>query len=211
MSAGGISRRRFTAAMLTSTVAGTSMAQVLAQEVPGQPATETAAAGILHSQVRPADWRKLLLQGARGILARRDGLAEMVPYLNQDNTINPKGYTRLCYMLRDVKAERMVTIDLDLLDVLCGIQRWAAYNGVSTVINITSGFRSDETNHATEGAAKNSLHRLGRATDFYIPGMSANKLGAMAKIFNDGGGVGLYLSRGFVHVDSGPARTWRGK
>lgn len=211
MNADVITRRRFTAAMLAGAVAGTPMAKVLAQDAPGQPSAEAPTHDNRQPMAKPADWRHLLLRGRRGIYARRDGAAEMVPYLNQDNTVNVAGYSRLCYLLRDVRAERMVTIDLELLDVLCGIQRWAAYNGVSTVINITSGFRTDKTNETTEGAAKNSLHRLGRATDFHIPGLSANKLGAMARIFNDAGGTGIYVNRNFVHADTGPARIWRGR
>lgn len=154
------------------------------------------------------DWRAYLLQGERSILMRRGGAAQTVRYCTKDGLLDMAGYQEACMLLRDVKAGKMMAMDPRLLDVLCGMQRWMDYNGRSSVIEITSGFRTLATNGASEGAAKNSMHLVGKAADIVIPGVSSAVLGAMAKQFNGAGGVGIYLNRGFVHVDTGAARIW---
>ena len=57
-----------------------------------------------------------------------------------------------------------------LLDILCGLQRWGEFNGRSSTILLTSGFRTAATNGATEGAALNSMHMYGRAADIVLEG-----------------------------------------
>jgi uncharacterized protein YcbK (DUF882 family) len=59
----------------------------------------------------------------------------------------------------------------------------------------------------TEGAAKNSLHMLGRAVDIRVPGMTPELVARMGLYFK--AGVGLYDSKNFIHVDSGWPRFWR--
>ncbi|EPZ4330930.1 YcbK family protein, partial [Pseudomonas aeruginosa] len=49
----------------------------------------------------------------------------------------------------------------------------------------------------------------GRAADIHIPGMSTQVLANMGKMIAVGG-VGLYPSRGFIHVDTGSLRSWVG-
>lgn len=118
------------------------------------------------------------------------------------------GYARACFLLRDVHANKVFPMDPHLLDILCGLQRWGAYNGRDSHIGVLSGFRTLTTNGSTEGAALNSRHLSGAAADILLDGFSSGLMGAMAKEFNDKGGTGIYLSRGFVHVDTGPGRTW---
>ncbi|MFK4705874.1 uncharacterized protein YcbK (DUF882 family) [Roseateles asaccharophilus] len=155
------------------------------------------------------DWRQLLLRGERSISMRRDGGALVrVRYCTQDGLLDREGYAVACYMLRDVTAGRLAAMDPGLLDLLCGMQRWAQYNGYQADINALSGFRTLQTNHGTEGAALNSLHLYAKAADVVIEGFSGARLGAMAKQFNVAGGNGIYVNRGFVHVDTGRSRTW---
>jgi uncharacterized protein YcbK (DUF882 family) len=52
------------------------------------------------------------------------------------------------------------------------------------------------------------MHLYGKAADIVIEGVSSAAMGAMARQFNVNGGTGIYVNRGFVHVDSGAARTW---
>jgi len=130
--------------------------------------------------------------------------------VNRDGTLNIDGYRRMCYLMRDVRANATAAMDIDLMDMLCGLQRWAAHNGVSSVIALTSGLRTESTNAATEGAAKNSLHKQGRAVDFVMEGIRGGQLGAMVSAYNTGGGTGIYLARNFVHADTGRPRVWRG-
>jgi len=76
-------------------------------------------------------------------------------------------------------------------------------------VSVHSGFRSKETNEFlrrnSHKVARNSMHILGKAIDFSVPGMSAQQLTKIVKA-NTKGGVGSYPT--FVHLDSGPQRSW---
>lgn len=156
------------------------------------------------------DWRDVLLAGERSILMRRDGPAVRVRYGNSDGSLDRDGYFAACHLLRDVRAQRTVQIDPELLDVLCGIQRWMEFNGTAPTIEITSGFRTVTTNDSAEGSVRHSMHLYGKAADIIVPGASSAMIGAMVRRFNDAGGTGIYPGRQFVHVDTGAPRTWVG-
>jgi uncharacterized protein YcbK (DUF882 family) len=70
-------------------------------------------------------------------------------------------------------------------------------------IPISSGYRSPDYNAQVGGAPK-SYHLLGQAFDVPIVDEDFNLM-ALASGFN---GIGRY--RTFVHLDTGPPRTWRG-
>lgn len=184
------------------------------------PASTTVRNGVLEPLRSPViqsgaavygDWRSGLLQGDRTLLVRRSGgPAERVTYFNRDGSLNVDGYRRMCWLMRDVRANVVAQMDIDLMDMMCGLQRWAAHNGVNSVVTVTSGLRTDKTNSNTEGAAKNSLHKDGRAVDFIMDGIRSGQLGAMVGAFRSNGGTGIYLAKNFVHADTGRTRTWRG-
>lgn len=137
------------------------------------------------------------------------GLEEFKGAYFADGRLLLDPYIAVCKILRDVQASVAVQMSPVLLDILCGIQGVArAYGHVGPMVT-TSGYRTVETNQRTEGAAKGSLHREGRAWDGRMPGYSASMLAEAAKYLR-GGGVGLYLGRGFCHVDDGRLRAWRG-
>jgi len=122
---------------------------------------------------------------------------------------NPDGYRRVCHLLRDVKAQQTVEMDSTLLDILRGIQGWFEAAGIYKPIVVNSGYRSPKTNNSTEGAARNSMHLYGKAVDLWLPDVPAEYLARLA-LYLQGGGVGVYQGKGFVHVDSGRLRAWRG-
>lgn len=160
-------------------------------------------------QQQHADWRQFLLAGERTLTMRRDGGAvRHVRYCLADGTVDRDGYAMACHLLRDVEANKLFPMDPRLLDVLCGLQRWAEYHGRKATLQLLSGFRTAGTNAALEGAAMNSMHLHGRAADIVFEGMNSTQLGAMVKAFNSQGGTGIYVNRGFVHVDTGAARSW---
>lgn len=111
------------------------------------------------------------------------------------------------WRLRDITRDECAPIDPKLLDLLAKIQD--ACGGRELVV--TSGYRTLHTNERlrARGAAKRSMHLMGQAVDFYCPGFSVSRLSRLAAR-EQAGGVGIYRRRGFVHVDTGPVRYWKG-
>jgi uncharacterized protein YcbK (DUF882 family) len=71
-------------------------------------------------------------------------------------------------------------------------------------IQITSGFRSPAHN-ARIGGAKNSLHTTGMAADIAVGGIPDQiKVAAFLSKLDDVGGIGLYETKGIIHVDIRP-------
>jgi uncharacterized protein YcbK (DUF882 family) len=128
-----------------------------------------------------------------------------------DGQLVEEEYNRLCWFLRDNHVDKMVAMDQVLLDVLNGIQGFYRLNGWNYPIVVNSGYRSLQTNNRlrSEGAAKNSMHLYGKAVDIYMPGAPVGDVARLGLHFKQGG-VGFYPGKGFVHIDTGNLRTWRG-
>ncbi|MER0237729.1 DUF882 domain-containing protein [Fulvimarina sp. MAC8] len=117
---------------------------------------------------------------------------------------------KINWFLRDWRQGKATTMDPQLLDLL-----WEAYRqaGARDYINVVSGYRSPATNgmlrRTRGGQAKKSQHMVGRALDFFIPGVKLSTLRAIG-LKMQVGGVGYYPKSGspFVHFDTGNARHW---
>ena len=120
---------------------------------------------------------------------------------------NRDEYLNICWLMRDMQADRVFPMNHGLLDVLCGVQTWLARNGIDAPLRIHSGYRTPKTNQRTEGAALDSRHTVGRAVDISVAGVSNLKVAGMASLLGRGG-TGLYPGRNFVHVDTGDERIW---
>jgi uncharacterized protein YcbK (DUF882 family) len=138
---------------------------------------------------------------------KRDELR--VTYWTAQRGYDREQYLQLCWLLRDVRANRVFPIDHDLLAVLCGVQAWLGREGRVAPLRIFSGYRSMSTNKQTEGAALDSRHLLGKAADIAMNGVTNVKLAGIASILGRGG-TGFYPGRSFVHVDVGDERIWIG-
>jgi uncharacterized protein YcbK (DUF882 family) len=120
------------------------------------------------------------------------------------------GLNQINRFLRDWRRNEPTRMDPRLLDLV-----WETYKAVGArdYIHVVSAYRSPATNSMlrkrSKGVANKSQHMLGKAMDFYIPGVSLKKLrdtGLRAQ----GGGVGYYPRSGspFVHMDVGNVRHW---
>lgn len=122
------------------------------------------------------------------------------------------GLRKINIILRDWRRNEPTKMDPRLLDLV-----WEAYreSGATDYIQVVCGYRSPSTNSMlrsrSRGVAQKSQHMLGRAIDFYIPGVPLKKLRDVG-LRMQGGGVGYYPSSGspFVHMDVGNVRHWPG-
>ena len=120
------------------------------------------------------------------------------------------GLQKLNWILRDFRIERPTNMDPHLFDLL-----WEVYqeSGATEPIQILCGYRSPSTNallrRRSNGVAEHSQHMLGKATDFFIPGVPLEKLREIG-LRMQVGGVGYYPTSGspFVHMDTGGVRMW---
>ena len=112
------------------------------------------------------------------------------------------------HLLRDRHDGTVHAIDPRLVDIMFGIYRMT---GACSPIQVVCGYRSPHTNAALRihhrGVASHSLHMQGKAVDIRMSGCGIGSLHSAA-IALRAGGVGYYPSSNFVHVDTGPLRTW---
>jgi uncharacterized protein YcbK (DUF882 family) len=117
---------------------------------------------------------------------------------------------KIDYELRDWRRDETIHMDPRLIDLVWEVHRDV---GSSEPIWIVCGYRSPETNsmlrQRSSGVAKFSQHTLGKAMDFYIPGVPLEQLRAIG-LYLQRGGVGFYPTSGspFVHLDTGNVRHW---
>lgn len=124
-----------------------------------------------------------------------------------NGALQPEGYSKICALMRDVRENKMTSMDIRLLDLIRAMQAYVSYYGHSSPFMINSGFRTGKSNAKLEGAAKNSMHLRGKAVDFTMPGLPADFMGKLAAHYR-GGGVGFYPSSKFTHIDTGSVRYW---
>ena len=141
-------------------------------------------------------------------------------HTNEDLTITYKkngqydedALKKINWIMRDWRKNEAVEMDRQEIDLL-----WEVYQevGAKEAIQIICGYRSSGTNEMlrgrskSSGVARHSQHTLGKAIDFYIPGVPLEKLRETAMRLQ-GGGVGYYPTSGspFVHLDVGNVRAW---
>ena len=131
----------------------------------------------------------------------------------ENGEYNIEAMNEIYDLMADYRAHEVMEIDNQLIDLLHYIQK---YSG-EREIELLSGYRSPHTNYELRrhhrGVAKHSFHMYGKAADIRIPKLSLRTLRRIAlhlSNYYQKGGVGYYPRHGFVHVDVGPLRRWRG-
>ena len=130
----------------------------------------------------------------------------------RNGRFDQKGLAQANRLLRDWRKNQSTRMDPRLLDLV-----WEVYqrSGATDYIRVVSAYRSPATNSMlrgrsrSSGVAKKSQHTLGKAMDFYIPGVKISTLRRLA-MQAQVGGVGFYPTSGspFVHLDVGSVRAW---
>lgn len=177
----------------------------------------------------PVGRRELLLGGAASLaatalpapaIARGFGDFRMLSLTNwrteekvtcvywADGAYIPEAMNAFNYILRDWRQEVVATIDPSVIDILARTQ---GKLGSDEPFEIVSGFRTATTNNTLRrrgrGVAKKSYHTRAMAVDIAMKTRSVRQIAAAGEAVNRGG-VGRYSRSEFVHLDSGPLRTW---
>ena len=127
----------------------------------------------------------------------------------QGGKISPQALEKVNEMLRSREGGETASVDPRLLDLLDHLQD---HFGVDTV-EIISGFRSNEFNQELydngHQVSQKSYHTQGRAIDFHMDEIKEETLRDYLQELKLGG-VGYYGPLDFIHIDTGPYRTWGG-
>jgi uncharacterized protein YcbK (DUF882 family) len=128
----------------------------------------------------------------------------------RDGRYDEDALKKLNWLLRDWRRSEETRMDPRLIDVVWEVSR--EFDAKSP-IQVVCGYRAPQTNamlrRRSRGVAQFSQHTLGRAMDFYIPGVSLEAQ-REAGLRLQRGGVGYYPTSGspFVHLDVGSVRHW---
>jgi uncharacterized protein YcbK (DUF882 family) len=121
---------------------------------------------------------------------------------------DPKALNAIDAILRDHRTNDIKPIDRRLLDVMNELK---TKTDTHAPFHIISGYRSPTTNEmlrqTSSGVASNSFHLKGMAIDIRLPGFKTHRLRDCC-IQLQSGGVGYYPKSDFVHIDTGPVRSW---
>lgn len=129
--------------------------------------------------------------------------------IRKNGRLNQKALARAQHFFRSRDNEESAPIDTRLLDLLDHLQD---YYQVDT-IEIISGYRRPAFNQQLLNGGHNvsprSLHMKGKAVDFHIDEIKEETI--RDYLIGLGlGGVGYYGPLDFIHIDTGPAKSWGG-
>jgi uncharacterized protein YcbK (DUF882 family) len=131
-----------------------------------------------------------------------------VTYRDPQGNYDPHALKTINWFLRSPYKDEVHNIDVRTLEILNTVNRKV---GNRKAIEVISGYRSPAYNallrEEGRGVAKHSFHMKGQAIDIRIPGVPLRHLHRVALKLR-AGGVGYYPHSNFIHLDSGPFRTW---
>lgn len=120
----------------------------------------------------------------------------------------PEALSAFNHILRDWRESSVIEIDRRALDILSACHDLLDCSEPYTVV---SGYRTQKTNNMlrrrARGVARNSYHTKGMAIDVAMKTRSVGQIAGAGLSLNRGG-VGRYSRASFVHLDSGPVRSW---
>ncbi len=120
------------------------------------------------------------------------------------------GLRQLDWVMRDWRRDEPIEMDPRLYDLLWEVHR---STGSRQPVHVVSAYRAPETNEAlrrrSSNVAKQSQHTVGKAVDFYLPDVPAERIRTLG-LRMQRGGVGYYprANTPFVHLDTGSVRHW---
>lgn len=125
-----------------------------------------------------------------------------------DGAYIPEALAEIDHLMRDKHADKVKRYDRRAIDVIAAVQRKLE---IAEPFDVISGYRTAQTNaklrSSSRGVARNSYHIQAMAADLRLKGRSVRQIGRAAESLG-AGGVGRYSRSDFVHIDSGPVRSW---
>ena len=138
----------------------------------------------------------------------RTGERLQVRYRDEEGNYDLSALDEVNHILRCHHTGEVAAMDVRMLEHVNLVQKSV---GGENEIHVISGYRSPEYNaqlvKRSRRVAQHSLHVQGQALDFYIPGVKIREIRHAALKLRYGG-VGVYPRAKFIHLDSGPFRTW---
>lgn len=120
----------------------------------------------------------------------------------------PEAMAAISHILRDWREDEVKSFSPATIDIISGMSRRMECD---EAIEVISGYRSAKTNamlrSRNRGVARNSYHMRAMAVDLTLKSRTVAQMSLAARSLS-AGGVGTYTRSNFVHVDSGPVRTW---
>ena len=133
---------------------------------------------------------------------------DLVVTYKRNGRYDEEALKQINHLMRDWREQEPTKMDPAVIDLLWEVHREV---GAKEPIWVVCGYRSPDTNaqlrRRSGGVAKFSQHMAGKAIDFHIPGVPLEQVRA-AGLRAQRGGVGIYPSSGFVHMDTGSVRHW---
>lgn len=127
------------------------------------------------------------------------------PYRDELGPI-PEAMIDLAIFLRDHRENKTGPLFVETLDFLADVIEGAGLARATML----SGYRTKKTNDMLAsrifGVAEKSQHLAGRAIDISLDAKLSSAAAIARKMSR--GGVGWYPSNHFIHLDSGPIRSW---
>lgn len=120
------------------------------------------------------------------------------------------GLKELNWVMRDWRRNEATRMDPRLYDLLWEVHR---STGSRQPVHVVSAYRAPATNESlrrrSSAVAQNSQHTHGRAVDFYLPDVAADRIRTIGLRLQRGG-VGYYprSNTPFIHLDTGSVRHW---
>jgi uncharacterized protein YcbK (DUF882 family) len=121
-----------------------------------------------------------------------------------------RGLEQLNWVMRDWRRDEATEMDPRLYDLLWEVHR---STGSRQPVHVVSAYRAPQTNEAlrrrSRNVAQQSQHTVGKAVDFYLPDVPAERIRTLG-LRMQRGGVGYYprANTPFVHLDTGSVRHW---
>ncbi len=135
------------------------------------------------------------------------GESETFRYRDKRGNYSQKTMDAIANFFRCRMTHEEFPIDPQLIEVLDSIEDHFGAKEIKLISAYRSPARNSKMRRRNRRVAKESFHMHGMAADIEVPHVSAKRVRDFAYKLNQGG-IGYYSRRSFIHVDTGPLRTW---